>query len=74
MALAAQRIGYYVSLSWMIMQPHIIILYELQPSPLPEVHLLLREDVFQTFMIRVYIIMVSDEKMSPCLQYMDYGC
>ena len=36
MALAAQRIGYYVSLPWVIMQSHIIILNELQPSPFVE--------------------------------------
>ena len=66
MALAAQRIGYYVSLPWVIMQSHIIILNELQPSPLPQ--LLLREDVLQTLVVRVHLTMVSDEKMSPCLQ------
>ena len=74
MALAAQRIGYYVSLPWVIMQSHIIILNELQPSPLPEIQLLLRENVLQTLVIRVHLKMVSDEKMSPCLQRMHYGC
>ena len=74
MTLAAQRVCYYVSLSWMIMQPHIIILNELQPSPLPEIQLLLREDILQTLVIRVYLTMVSDEKMSPSLQCMHYGC
>ena len=74
MTLAAQRIGYYVSLSGMIMQLHIIILNEFQPSPLPEIQLLLREDILQTLVIRVYLTMVSDEKMSPSLQRMHYGC
>ena len=72
--LQAQRIGYYVSLSGMIKQSHIIILDELQPSPLPEIQLLLREDILQTLVIRVHLTMVSDEKMSPCLQRMHYGC
>ena len=74
MALTTQRIGYYVSLSGVIMQSHIIILDELQPSPLPEIQLLLRENVLQTLVIRVHLTMVSDEKMSPCLQCMHYGC
>ena len=74
MVLAAQRISYYVSLSGVIMQSHIIILYELQPFPLPEIQLLLRENVLQTLVIRVHLTMVSDEKMSPCLQRMHYGC
>ena len=74
MALAAQRICYYVSLSGVIMQSHIIILYELEPSPLHEIQLLLREDVLQTLVIRVHLTVVSDEKMSPCLQRMYYGC
>ena len=47
----------------MIMQSHVIVLYELQPSPLPEVQLLLREDVLQTLMIRLNITMVFDEKV-----------
>ena len=36
--------------------------------------LLLREDTLQTLVIRVQLTMVSDEKMSPCLQCMHYGC
>ena len=74
MTLAAQRIGYYVSLSGMIMQINIIIFNEIQPSPLPEIQLLLREDILQTLAIRVYLTMVSDEKMSPSLQRMHYSC
>ena len=74
MALAAQRICYYVSLPWVIMQSHIIVLNKLQPSPLPEIQLLLRENVLQTLVIRVHLTMVSDEKMSPRLQRMHYGC
>ena len=74
MALAAQRIGYYVSLSGVIMQSHIIILNKLQPSPLPEIQLLPREDIFQTLVIRVYLTVVSDEKVSPRLQSVHYGC
>ena len=77
MALTAQRVSYYVSLFGVIMQSHVIILDELQPSPLSEVQLLLREDVLQTLVIRVHLTMVSDEKMSPCLQClqcMHYGC
>ena len=56
------------------MQPHVIILNELQPSPLPEIQLLLREDILQTLVIRVYLTIVSDEKMSPSLQRMHYDC
>ena len=74
MALAAQRISYYISLPWVIMQSHIIILNELQPSPLPEIQLLLREDILQTLVIRVHLTVVSDEKMSPRFQRMYYGC
>ena len=74
MALAAQRMGYYVSLPEVIMQSHILILDELQASPLPEIQLLLREDVLQTLLIRVHLTMVFDEKISPCLQCMHYGC
>ena len=74
MALAAQRIGYYVSLSGVIMQSHIIILDELQPSPLPKIQLLLREDILQTLVIRVHLTVLSDEKVSPCLQCVYYAC
>ena len=56
------------------MRPHIIILDELQPSPLPEIQLLVREDILQNLVIRVHLTMVSDEKVSPCLQRMHYGC
>ena len=70
MALAAQRIGYYVSLPWVVMQSHIIILYKLQPSSLPKVQFLLGENVLQTLMIRVHITMVSNKVMSPSLQRM----
>ena len=58
----------------MIVQSHIIILDEIQPSPLPEIQLLLRENVLQTLVIRVHLTMISDEKMSPCLQCMHYDC
>ena len=74
MTLVTQRIGYYISVSGMIVQLHIIILNELQPSPLPEIQLLLREDILQTIVIRVHLTMISDEKMTPCLQCMHYGC
>ena len=74
MALSAQRVGYYVSLSRVVMQSHIIIFDEFQPSPLPEIQLLLREDIFQTLVIRVHLTVVSDDKMSPCLQCMHYSC
>ena len=74
MTFAAQRIGYYASLSGVLMQSHIISFYEFQRSPLPEIQLLLRENVLQTLVIRVHLTMVSDEKMSPCLQRMHYGC
>ena len=72
--LVTQCICYYVSLSGMIMQLHIIILNEIQPSPLPEIQLLLHEDILQTLVIRVHLTMVSDEEMYPCLQRMHYGC
>ena len=74
MALAAQCVSYYVILSGMIMQSHIIILDELQPSPLTEIQLLLREDILQTIVIHVHLKVVSDEKVSPSLQRMHYGC
>ena len=74
MAFTAQRVSYYVSLSGVIMQFHIIILDELQPSPLPEVQLLLRENILQTLVIRVHLAMVSNQKMSLSLQCMHYGC
>ena len=64
MTFTAQRVSYYVSLSGVIMESHIIILDEIQPSPLPEIQLLLRENVLQTLMIRVHLTMVYDEKMS----------
>ena len=56
------------------MQLHVIILYELQPSPLPEVKLLLSEDVLQTLVIRVHIAMVSNEEMSPGLERVHHSC
>ena len=74
MALTALRVGYYVSLPGVILQSHAIILDELQPSPLSEIQLLLRENVLQTLVIRVHLTMISDKKMSPCLQRMHYGC
>ena len=74
MALMAQRASYYVSLSGVIVQFHIIILDELQPSPLSEVQLLLCENILQTLVIRVHLAMVSNQKMSPSLQCMHYGC
>ena len=49
------------------MQSHVIILDELQPSSLPEIQLLLREDVLQALVIRVHLTMVSNEEMSPRL-------
>ena len=38
---------YDIGLAWMIVQLHIIILYELQPYPLPEVRLLLGKMYFK---------------------------
>ena len=48
------------------MQLHIIILYKFQPSPFPEIQLLLSENVLQTLVIRVHLTMISNEEMSPC--------
>ena len=74
MALATQCISYKGSLSRVIMQLHIIIFDELQPSPLPEIQLLLREHILETLVIRVHLTVISDEKMSPRGQGMHYGC
>ena len=49
------------------------ILNEFQPSHLPKIQILLREDILQTLVIRVYLTMVSDEKMPPGLQCMYYS-
>ena len=59
MALAAQCISYYISLSGVIMQSHIIIFDELQPSPLPEIQLLLCE-VYTNHKSLKYIFMQKE--------------
>jgi hypothetical protein len=49
----AQSVGYHISLPRVVVDPKIIILDKLQPSPLSKIQVLLCEDVLQTLMICV---------------------
>ena len=63
--LSAKRIGYHISLSGVIMDSNIIILYQLNPSSLPHIQLLLRENVLQALVICEDLAAITHKIMTP---------
>jgi hypothetical protein len=68
---STKGIGYNVRLSRVIMNAEIIILDEFYPYSLKHIQILLRENILQTLVIRVYLTSVSNEVMKPCLEGMN---
>jgi hypothetical protein len=68
---STKGIGYNVRLSRVIMNAEIIILDEFYPYSLKHIQILLRENILQTLVIRVYLTPVSNEVMKPCLEGMN---
>jgi hypothetical protein len=50
---STQGIGHYVRLPRMIVDSQIIVLDELQLSPLPQIQIRLRENILQTLVIHI---------------------
>jgi hypothetical protein len=63
----AQCIGYYISLPWVVVNPKIIILNQLKPSTLSQIQVVLREYVFETLVVTVYLTSMTDEVVPPYL-------
>jgi hypothetical protein len=74
MLLSAQGICNQICLARVIVNLQIIILYELQPTALPKVEVLLCEYILQTFMIRLHLTLSPHNIMPPYLKRMHYGC
>jgi hypothetical protein len=72
--LSTQGISNQILVARVIVNLQIIILYELQPSVLPKVEILLSEYILQTLMIRVHLALDSHDIMSPNLKCMHNGC
>jgi hypothetical protein len=71
--LPTQGIRNQIRLARVIVNLQIIILYELQPSVLPKVEILLSEYVLQTLVVGVHLALGSHNIISPCLKRMHYG-
>jgi hypothetical protein len=71
---STKSIGYYIGLSRVIVNFKIIILDQFNPSPLPHVQLLLRENILQALMVSVDLAAITHEVMPPCLQSKNYSC
>ena len=55
------------------MNSNIVILYEFKPSSLPKVEVSLGEDIYQAFVVCVYLTSLSNQVMPPGLQGMNYS-
>jgi hypothetical protein len=69
---SAEGVGNYIGFSRVIMDTKIIVLDELNPSPLSNVQLRLGKDILETFVISVNITPVSYEIMAPSLESVNY--
>jgi hypothetical protein len=70
---SAEGVGNYIGFSRVIMDTKIIVLDELNPSPLSHVQLPLSEDILEALVIGVDITPVSNEIVTPSLESMNYG-
>ena len=66
--LLTKSISHYISLAWVIVNYTIIIFYQLQPSPLPQIQFFLVHQIFQTLMISVDGTFFSKQVMPPNFQ------
>jgi hypothetical protein len=73
LTLTAQSISHYICFSWVILYFQIIVLNQLKSSSLSEVEFFLSEYVFQAFVIREDLALVSNHIVPPNLQSMYYG-
>jgi hypothetical protein len=66
--LATQCIGYNVCLAGVVVDAQIVVLDQLQPSPLPQVQLRLGEDILQALVISINVALVTYQIVPPNLQ------
>jgi hypothetical protein len=59
--LAAQGDGHDVCLTGVVVNVQVVVLDQLQPSPLPQVQFRLGEDIFQTLVISINVALVSHQ-------------
>jgi hypothetical protein len=74
MFLSTQGICNQIRLAQVIVNIQIIILYELQPSALPKVEIILSEYVLQALVIGVHLTLGSHNIMSLYFECMHYDC
>jgi hypothetical protein len=72
--LATKSIYNHICPNWVVLDSEAIILYQFQSSSLPQVQLLLCEEVFETLMIYKNITRFFIKIMPPNLECKDHGC
>jgi hypothetical protein len=63
----AKSISNHICLSRVILNCKVVIFYQLKPSALPQIQLLLRENIFEALMISIDVISLKIEVMPPRL-------
>jgi hypothetical protein len=66
--LVAQCVGYDVRLAEMVVNAQVVVLDQLQPSPLPQVQFRLGKDTLQALLISIHVALVTHQIVSPNLQ------
>jgi hypothetical protein len=65
---ALQYFCYNVSLSWVVVDPDVIILNQLYPSALPQIQTSLSENVLEALVVTVNLASMADEVMPPYIE------
>ena len=63
-----QCISYHIRFTWVIFKIKIILIQILHPSPLAHIQIPLSKDIFERFMIRKHLKLLSIKVMPPTLQ------
>ena len=65
---STQSIRYHIGLAGVVVNLHVVILDQFDPSALPHVQLLLGEDIFQALVVGVDLASITHEVMTPNFQ------
>ena len=68
MIFSAKSMRHYIGMTIMIFDRAVIVNDELHPSFLPQIQILLHEDMFQAFVVSVYVAFLAVQVMPPDLQ------
>jgi hypothetical protein len=66
--LGTQCVGYDICLAGVVVNAQVVVLDQLEPSPLPQVQFRLGEDILQALVININVALVTHQIVPPNLQ------